>query len=297
MPYEMPTLPTNGLVGHVGPLVDAHGGHVDPRFAEVVATLPNVEHVFLLPFTTSQGKVDRGIDVGEFSAALGRSPTKSHLQERLKALLQFDHWNCIVNPARASLEVIRPSHIGSSTGLCATSNLRSPATRMVGSQLSSDHRVGLYPFDYEWQRSLRFIGATADQTLLAVDYEAGMLSFVTRCEGQDIPNISSLLWSTAMTPLDSISRDEYPTALNFSDDVPIFLTTDPQYEFNHTSFNNLLALPRHNAEIPLGSLITVGYTAVTFPYDSSPIPETRAFTLNVQFVLLHSYPPQSSSSA
>ncbi|KAF6744637.1 hypothetical protein DFP72DRAFT_1078226 [Ephemerocybe angulata] len=269
MPYEMPTLPTNGLVGHVGPLVDAHGGHVDPRFAEVVATLPNVEQI--------SNQVSPS---GEIKSTSSVRPLELYCEPSSSIAggdTTLTYW--IVNWALCHFQ---------STQSCYKDGW---------SQLSSDHRVGLYPFDYEWQRSLRFIGATADQTLLAVDYEAGMLSFVTRCEGQDIPNISSLLWSTAMTPLDSISRDEYPTALNFSDDVPIFLTTDPQYEFNHTSFNNLLALPRHNAEIPLGSLITVGYTAVTFPYDSSPIPETRAFTLNVQFVLLHSYPPQSSSSA
>ena len=83
------------------------------------------------------------------------------------------------------------------TGIVAYCNLLSEATRVFsryGSRTDDkvvDHRIGIYPFEYEYQRAITFFGHIADKKTLRYTFSSGVLHFTTKQEGQpDAPVVS-----------------------------------------------------------------------------------------------------------
>ena len=69
-------------------------------------------------------------------------------------------------------------------------NLASPATRVytrVGSRVEEkvvDHRIGIYPFEYEYQRALTFLAHVAGKKTLRYSFSSGVLHFTTKQDGE-----------------------------------------------------------------------------------------------------------------
>ncbi|KAF6746529.1 hypothetical protein DFP72DRAFT_753193, partial [Ephemerocybe angulata] len=178
------------------------------------------------------------------------------------------------------------------SGLVAYSYLRQPAVRTLGHRRLVDHRIGIFPFDYEWQRSLGYMATVANESPLSFTFEYGVLNFTSRLQGHNNVNMNLFVAApvgamVVQNQVHNIMTGHFPIAVNYDEDVPIFDATNPQISFDRSTLSNLHTLPVVDGEIPRGAFVTVGYTALTFPCSNSPLPYTRALALNVQFVLVH----------
>ncbi|KAF6759697.1 hypothetical protein DFP72DRAFT_843841 [Ephemerocybe angulata] len=159
-----------------------------------------------------------------------------------------------VNPARASLDAvvtmlsqeiysftvpvgIYPPRTGGgprstcllTSGMVSRANLCVPYSTGVGAQSFMDRRVAIYPFDHEYQRTLRFLGSVANIGKLIWPFHNGSISFCTQvC-------------------------------------LPVFDARASHLVFDSTLIAGLELLPLYaDGELPVNALVTVGHTSTIF---------------------------------
>ncbi|KAF6741547.1 hypothetical protein DFP72DRAFT_1083662 [Ephemerocybe angulata] len=194
--------------------------------------------------------------------------------------------------------------------------LRGPGFRQ-GNMI--DHRISIWPLEGEMQRSIAYIGAVTHQTDVAFSFFNGQITFITKKKNMpdevnhrrkineaqtwraiQIPVTESPLPHLATTRgpeayhveawdvADSRSfteKKDYPVALPFECDVPVFDGSDRTLSFSGTSsvWANLHDLPQLQGEIATGSLVTIGFTA--FVTDPGCAASPWKVTMPLQFVM------------
>ncbi|KAJ3522441.1 hypothetical protein NMY22_g11889 [Coprinellus aureogranulatus] len=223
------------------------------------------------------------------------------------------------------------------TGIVAYCNLSSEATRVFtryGSRTDEkvvDHRIGIYPFEYEYQRAITFFGHVAGKKTLRYTFSSGVLHFTTRQEGGvDVSanfgaspqksvfhkkNTTSSK-STNLNPIvDNIKEGRFPASLSYADKgqssiyirvvavsseigfgctlaVPVFDARSPTALGGKFDLSAIHKLPQYKGDVEANSLVMVGYTANTYlTGPRSSTPNVDMLSTNVQFVVIHADAP------
>ncbi|KAJ3542316.1 hypothetical protein NMY22_g3559 [Coprinellus aureogranulatus] len=303
--------------------------------ASMYANEPVLSDVDLIPLHSQAEAPDSlALIPSTIKAAYEHGENSHWVVQRLQSCLSFRAESVFCNPSRwggvnllvpSSVAIPRkgtlPSHMCFlTTGIVAYCNLASPATRVynrVNSRVEEkvvDHRIGIYPFEYEYQRALTYFAHVAGKKTLRYSFSSGVLQFTTKQDGAN--NEVSTNFSVSpqksifhkkpagpsinarLNPLvDQIKDGRFSASLSYNERVPVFDARSPlvlSKGFDPTSICGLPLLP-DDIDVDPNSLVTVGYTAniyVTGP--KSITPNVDMLSMNVQFVLLHADPPSNS---
>ncbi|KAJ3503546.1 hypothetical protein NMY22_g18214 [Coprinellus aureogranulatus] len=189
-----------------------------------------------------------------------------------------------------------------STGVACYSHLCTPYISTVNHQTIEDRRIGLYPIEYEFQRSLAYFGTAANKESLRYSFSGGALHFMTRTKEfsarlapRSLRNDDSFLGLHSLgdqnDAIFNVVTRNFPHALNFGCFVPVFDARRSTFVFNEGHFHSLASLPLFSGEVPHGALVTVGYTTCVFHElrtDPTVPTSTGIAMFFVQFVVLHS---------
>ncbi|KAG2008883.1 hypothetical protein CC2G_014267 [Coprinopsis cinerea AmutBmut pab1-1] len=243
------------------------------------------------------------------------------------------HYKLYANASRIDPSLIKASTSGSSTFFNATPKMYRPIERSLSNNIcfvmtgmvaysylteeainassyrtTVDHRLGLYPFDGEFQRAMTLFGNLAGKESLIYAFQGGVIPFTTRVKAGNeeqgnivaSPKKSGLFSSgipsqpTGSNPLlSNIKRKHYPMPLAFDDKVPVFDARRKDKTFDDNDWDTLHRMPNWTRdEVPPYCLVTVGYTANTYYISSnfSANSSSPYLSLNLQFIIVHSDP-------
>ncbi|KAF8891010.1 hypothetical protein BD779DRAFT_1469092 [Infundibulicybe gibba] len=248
--------------------------------------------------------------------------TLAHRNEKARFFraIQFVSHNSFLNPAR-----IAPSQVVKQTSRCLTSaSTRQTAVLIstgaiaacnlimavqAGSSQSpyTVKNVSIFPLTQEYERSISCIGMAFGVKEFHGPLAGGTLTFSTRTS-----NFPSSTPTTAPTtpkakglfsPIETSScrNIPYPASLGVDDTVPVYdgrSLNNPGFEFKGADFDRIRSLPLYQnglADLPPYSVVSIGYTANTFPYKGSNAGSgALALSLNVlwrcQTLVLRSCP-------
>ncbi|EAU85049.2 hypothetical protein CC1G_04145 [Coprinopsis cinerea okayama7 len=296
--------------------------------------LPKLKYVLLEK--TSKNQKERSDDSLLSPARIKDCIDRSgpdHLQSRLFRLLTMKHYKLYANASRIDPSLIKPSSTGTSTffnasprmyrpterslsnnvcfvmtGTVAYSYLTEDAVNATSYKTTTDHRIGLYPFDGEFQRAMTLFGNLAGKTSLIYAFHGGVIPFTTRVKAGDedrgnivaTPKKAGLFGKgipsqpTGSNPLlSNIKRKHYPLPLAFDDKVPVFDARRKDKVFNDSDWDDLHRFPIWTRdEVPPYCLVSVGYTANTYLISTNYSANAGSpyLSLNLQFVVVHSDP-------
>ncbi|KAJ3531647.1 hypothetical protein NMY22_g8064 [Coprinellus aureogranulatus] len=319
--------------------------------ASMYANEPVLSEVDLIPLHSQAEAPDSLALIPSSIRAAYEDDEHSHwVVQRLKSCLSFCAESVFCNPSRCEPRRVKPSPWSSTisgggvnllvppsvtiprkgtlpshicfltSGIVAYCNLASPATRVysrAGSRVEEkvvDHRIGIYPFEYEYQRALTFFAHVAGKKTLRYSFSSGVLHFTTKQDGASNEVATNFAVSpqksifhkkqvgpsnkAPLNPLvDQIKDGRFSASLSFVEKVPVFDARSPLAfpdHFNPTSISGLPLLP-DGIDVEPNSLVTIGYTAniyVTGPKATTP--NVDMLSMNLQFVLLHADPPSNS---
>ncbi|EAU81055.2 hypothetical protein CC1G_10346 [Coprinopsis cinerea okayama7 len=296
--------------------------------------LPKLKYVLLEKTSKNQKeRVDDSLLSPSMIKACFENNGLDYIQSRLFKMLTMKHYKLYANASRIDPSMIKASSSGSSTFFNTTPSMYRPAERSLSNNVcfvmtgmvaysylteeavnissyktTVDHRIGLYPFDGEFQRAMTLFGNLAGKDSLVYTFHGGVIPFTTRVKvgNEDQGNIiaspkkaglfSSGIpsQSTGCNPLlSNIKRQHYPMPLAFDDKVPIFDARRKDNVFDDSDWDRLHRFPiwTHN-EVPPYCLVTVGYTANTYTISSNYSTNTNSpyLSLNLQFVIVHADP-------
>ena len=160
-------------------------------------------------FSSQDPPEDEALKLSGLLQPYETTPAADYLPDRLKALALFQQQGVFINPARAKLSKVTVSPYGTSnyfiipaavlrpsngalpfaacfvmTGVCAYCNLYQPAQKVLGERRIIDHRIGLYPVEFEYQRALRFLAIAAKKASIRYSFTSGILAFTTKTESK-----------------------------------------------------------------------------------------------------------------
>ncbi|KAF6759692.1 hypothetical protein DFP72DRAFT_1063431 [Ephemerocybe angulata] len=170
-----------------------------------------------------------------------------------------------------------------------------------------DRRLRIYPLEGEYQRAIAYLGAAAHEQNIAFGFNGTTLTFMTRTKDEIArqfvttqPTSSGALplISVHQTPgpyqledderynnLKHIEEMDFPVALKYESKVPIFDARRQSTVFGDAIlWEQMLQLPLWEKELPIGSLVTVGYTAFT---TNGVETQPSNLIFPIQFVVLH----------
>ncbi|KAJ3521125.1 hypothetical protein NMY22_g12443 [Coprinellus aureogranulatus] len=260
----------------------------------------------------------------------------ANLQDRLISMVTFMQSGVFVNGARAPLNKVIPKGYGTSTyfvmptsvvqprngappfhacflmtGVCAYSYLFSPAQKSFSGKTIIDHRLGLYPLEFEYQRALSYIGNVAKKYTLRYSFTSGILAFSTKTEASSEANSTNFgaspkksafhrhrtaptAQSSAANPvLEHLRTLRFPAALAFQDKVPVFDARGTNFITGQFDLTTLHSLPLITTEVDESSVVTVGYTCNTYVSANGNQAGFDVLSTNIQFVIVHAGPPPS----
>ncbi|KAF6759694.1 hypothetical protein DFP72DRAFT_843837 [Ephemerocybe angulata] len=171
---------------------------------------------------------------------------------------------------------------------------------------------------------MAYLGAVAHQQEVAFDFENGELTFVTRkrestatfVNGKDKedqvsvndtlnsnierngpaaspfpllqanqgPTVYHLIASEGADNIRYLRNFDFPVALPYETEVPVFDARNPQLAFTDIVWDSLSSLPQLPGEVPMDSIITVGFTALLSSREDG---KPEYLTLPLQFVVVH----------
>ncbi|KAG2021343.1 hypothetical protein CC2G_006589 [Coprinopsis cinerea AmutBmut pab1-1] len=296
--------------------------------------LPKLKYVLLEKTSKNQKeRVDDSLLSPSRIKACFEKNGLDYIQNRLFKMLTMKHYKLYANASRIDPSMIKASSSGSSTffnsmpsmyrpterslsnnicfvmtGMVAYSYLTEEAVNVSSYKTTADHRIGLYPFDGEFQRAMTLFGNLAGKDSLVYTFHGGVIPFTTRIKvgNEDQGNIVASpkkagLFATGMPSqpsgcnplLSNIKRKHYPMPLAFDDKVPVFDARRKDRVFDDSDWDELHRFPiwTHD-EVPPYCLVTIGYTANTYTISTNYSANTSSpyLSLNLQFVIVHSDP-------
>ncbi|KAJ3517768.1 hypothetical protein NMY22_g13894 [Coprinellus aureogranulatus] len=306
----------------------------DIMLAKTYSDLEPLKKVELFPlFNTQDAPEEEALKVSQIIRSYKSSRTASFLQERLMFMVTFQHKGVYVNPSRAKLDRVTTNGYGTSTyyvmpdsvvqprngalpyhtcfittGVCAYSKLFRPASKTSNQRTTVDHRIGLYPIEFEYQRAMTYLANVTKKSSLRYSFTSGILAFSTKPEGSAesstnfgaSPKKSSfhngrdgpLAQTSIANPLlEHFRSSRFPGALTYDDVVPIFDARGSTYATGPFDLTILHTLPLITADIEESSVITVGFTSNTYLSGNGSLAGHDLLSLNVQFVIVHAGPP------
>ncbi|KAF6746712.1 hypothetical protein DFP72DRAFT_855070 [Ephemerocybe angulata] len=267
--------------------------------------LPVLMDVELVPlYSQDAAPEETALMPSEIMKAYSKRSSSTHVPRLLKTLIEMPSHKVFVNAARAPTHIVQPSVYQSSvylvipksvfttkvgklpynacffaTGVCAYSNVCSPASKTFGDRTTNDHRIGMYPFEFEYQRMLTYIGHVAKKKEIRFSFTSGVLAFTTKVEGSSEvsmnygPLASKSVFHTKVKPASSSSDNlalehlrtlRFPSSLTYLDKVPILDARGAKFLPGKLDFSHVHTLPVYPLEeVKINSIITVGFTANT----------------------------------
>ncbi|KAF6744641.1 hypothetical protein DFP72DRAFT_1078230 [Ephemerocybe angulata] len=311
----------------------------DPWLAGSYDSLQALSDVSLFPlYGPEQSHVpdDEGIMPSTLRDSLINDPATSHVVP----ILTTEGHEIIVNPSRAPLSRVKPSSNGGNsavyfsippsivpqrpghhaptalfiqTGVCAYSMLKATASKPVsGGRTINDHRIGIYPIEFEYQRFLQYIATKASKSALRYPFTSGILAFTTKSDGGNTdtavanygaspskspfhkkkatPSSSSL----ANPLLHNLETMRFPPSLGFGDKVPILDARSAALPNSSLDLSALHTLPIYRAsEVDENSIVTIGFTCNTYASTAPSLSGMDIISLNLQFVVVLADKPRS----
>ncbi|KAJ3526606.1 hypothetical protein NMY22_g10098 [Coprinellus aureogranulatus] len=290
--------------------------------------MPLSKKVDLVPlFGSKDAPEEEALKISQLLQLYQATRTAAYLKDRLMYMTTFTQQGVLVNPARARLDRVTTNQIGTSTyfvmpsslvqprpgalpffacflmtGVCAYSFLFSDATKIVNQRTIVDHRIGLYPIEWEYQRAMTYLGNVAKKNTLRYSYTSGVMAFSSKIEGivclhtpficaqskapsqwlgatdnstnfGASPNKSAfhrdrpMSQTSVVNPaLEYLRTSRFPTALSYNDTVPIFDARNTTFLNGTFDLAALHTLPLIKTEVEESSVVTVGFTSNTYVY-------------------------------
>ncbi|KAF8883849.1 hypothetical protein BD779DRAFT_1472351 [Infundibulicybe gibba] len=199
----------------------------------------------------------------------------SHRDEKARFFraTTFVSYNAFLNPAR-----IAPSQAGSNQSPYAVKN------------------ISIFPLSQEYERSISCVGMAFGVKEFHGPLAGGALTLSTRTSNFPSSSVAATPGTPKTKGLFSATESSssrrntpYPASLGVEDTVPIYdgraLKGSPGFEFRGADFDRIRTLPLYRkglADLPPYSVVSVGYTANTFPYKgTNAAPSALALSLNV----------------
>ncbi|KAJ3510212.1 hypothetical protein NMY22_g16037 [Coprinellus aureogranulatus] len=307
----------------------------DAMLAKTYSSLEPLKKVELFPlFSTQDAPEEEALKLSQIIRSYKSSRTASFVQERLMFMVTFQHKGVYVNPSRAKLDRVTTNGYGTSTyfvmpesvvqprngalpyhacflmtGVCAYSKLFRPASKTSNQRTTVDHRIGLYPIEFEYQRAMTYLANVTKKPSLRYSFTSGILAFSTKPEGSSdssknfgaSPTKSSFhndrdgpiaQTSIANPLLEHFRSSRFPGALTYDDVVPIFDARGSMYATGPFDLTILHTLPLITADVEESSVVTVGFTGNTYLSGNGNLAGHDLLSLNI-----HPSPGQFSPAA
>ncbi|KAF6747695.1 hypothetical protein DFP72DRAFT_1074985 [Ephemerocybe angulata] len=167
------------------------------------------------------------------------------------------------------------------SGMSVSCNIVSPSFRNGKGETYLDRRITIMPFDFEYQRIIRYFASVSGKPGLIYQFPQGTVPFSTRLATAPEPP----------TTLDELKRkveeNDFPASLGFNDHIPIYDARNYPKSFNGDFFGALHQMPLYDGDLPTYSLVTVAFTASIWPMRLSCGRILDVVGFYVQFVILH----------
>ncbi|KAJ3531271.1 hypothetical protein NMY22_g8224 [Coprinellus aureogranulatus] len=307
----------------------------DVFLAGTYGSMEPLKSVELVPLFGSQDPPEEeGLKLSDLLKLYESGPASRYLAKRLRQVTLFQQQGVLVNPSRAKLNKVTTSSYGSSTyfvmpttivqprngalpfyacfiitGVCAYCYLFRPASKTLQTRSITDHRIGLYPIEYEYQRGLTYLGNVSRKSSLRYSFTSGILAFTSKTEGSSESNnanfgaspvksafhrdraVPAAQSSSGNPVLENLRTSRFPAALSYSDQVPIFDARGTNFLTGPFDLSLIHTLPLLNGDVDESSIVTVGYTSNTYVSTTGSLAGADLLSMNVQFVILHAGPP------
>ncbi|KAF6742757.1 hypothetical protein DFP72DRAFT_860127, partial [Ephemerocybe angulata] len=173
--------------------------------------LPVLMDVELLPLYSQETvPEDTALMPSDILKVYAKHSNEEHVTKLLRRLIEMPSHKVFINASRAPPHLVQSSAYQTSvylvipktvysaksgklpyntcfftTGVCAYSNLSEGAAKTFGDRTTQDHRIGLYPIEFEYQRMFTYIGHVAKRKTVRFSYTSGVLAFTTKVEGSN----------------------------------------------------------------------------------------------------------------
>ncbi|KAF6742748.1 hypothetical protein DFP72DRAFT_1081514 [Ephemerocybe angulata] len=139
------------------------------------------------------------------------------------------------------------------SGLSVSCNISSPSFRTVNGESYLDRRITIIPFDFEYQRVIRYFASVSGKPGLVYQFPQGTIPFSTRLASAP----------ESPTSIDVIKRKfeeyDFPASLGFNDHIPIYDARDGPKVFNGDFLASLHQMPLYTGDLPANSLKLQSY--------------------------------------
>ncbi|KIM38064.1 hypothetical protein M413DRAFT_13028 [Hebeloma cylindrosporum] len=274
----------------------------DEVLRNIYAKLPKFQDCQLTPFA-SAGSSQWGGD----TSLVAYSPLFEDLEDvqarNVANAVNFRGCGQFVNPTRDSITTV----IKESARIVLASNRR-PAvfitagvvrlSRIFEPMVTSNDRVRaiqLYPFAYEYQRMLGFIGTAYGKNRFfgQVTPEVA-LSFQTRKETTSnnaitqSPKKPAKWFVKSKVAAPSTTPEIFPASKLFDEPVVIYDARKQRFRFSEKDFNKLSELPTFTTDPEPDSIAAVAYTVNAFSYSQQKAapPTETALSFNILFAII-----------
>ncbi|KAF6741980.1 hypothetical protein DFP72DRAFT_219280 [Ephemerocybe angulata] len=167
------------------------------------------------------------------------------------------------------------------SGMTVSSNLVTSRLIDVGGETLKDHRLTIIPFDFEYQRVIRYLASVSGKAGLMYQFPRGTVPFCTRIESAPAPE------PFLNAPMRNAECNDFPASLGYNDHVPVYDARDSLSPFNGDFLEVHRHLPEYSGDLPINSLVTVAFTASIWPLNLSCGRIVDVVGFYLQFVIIH----------